>query len=71
MSIEVRALLYLIAAAAFILGLKRLGSPRTARSGNTIASIGMLMAIVVTLVAAEAISWPVLGAGLAVGALIG
>jgi NAD(P) transhydrogenase subunit beta len=70
-SIEVRALLYLIAAAAFILGLKRLGSPRTARSGNTIASLGMLMAIVVTLIAAEAISWPVLGAGLAVGALIG
>jgi len=70
-SIDVRALLYLVAAAAFIVGLKRLGSPRTARSGNTIASIGMLMAVVVTLLSADAISWPVLGAGLAVGGLLG
>ena len=70
MSIDIRALLYLVAAVAFILGLKRLGSPRTARSGNTIAASGMLMAIIVTLVDAE-VSWAILGSGLAVGALLG
>ncbi|MCH7584347.1 MAG: NAD(P)(+) transhydrogenase (Re/Si-specific) subunit beta [Acidobacteria bacterium] len=70
MSIDIRALLYLVAAVAFILGLKRLGSPRTARSGNTISASGMLMAIIVTLVDAE-VSWAILGSGLAVGALLG
>ncbi len=70
MSIDTRALLYLVAAVAFILGLKRLGSPRTARSGNTIAAGGMLLAVIVTLVDAE-VSWAVLGSGLAVGAVLG
>ncbi len=70
MSLEATALLYLVAAAAFIIGLKRLGSPRTARSGNTIAAAGMLMAILVTLIDAD-VSWGVLGAGLAVGAVLG
>jgi H+-translocating NAD(P) transhydrogenase subunit beta len=69
-SIDTRALLYLIAAVAFIIGLKRLGSPRTARTGNTIAAAGMLMAMIVTLADAE-VSWTVLGAGLGVGALLG
>jgi len=69
-SVDARALLYLVAAVAFILGLKRLGSPRTARSGNAIASSGMLLAIVVTLVDAE-VSWGILAAGLGVGALLG
>jgi NAD(P) transhydrogenase subunit beta len=70
MSLETRALLYLVAAVFFILGLKRLGSPRTARNGNTIAAVGMLIAVVVTLVDAE-ISWLVLAAGVAVGTVIG
>ena len=49
MSPEIRAILYLLAAVAFIVGLKRLSGPRTARSGNLIAAVGMLVAIVVTL----------------------
>ena len=40
---------YVISAALFIFGLKLLGSPATARRGNTYSSIGMLIAIVVTL----------------------
>ncbi|MEA2025038.1 MAG: NAD(P)(+) transhydrogenase (Re/Si-specific) subunit beta [Actinomycetota bacterium] len=44
------ALLYLAAGVLFILGLRGLGSPRTARRGNQIAAIGMGLAIVVTLV---------------------
>ena len=62
-------LLYLAAAVLFILGLKMLGSPRTARRGNMLAGTGMLLAIVVTLVDSEILSWGVLVAGL-VGAYI-
>src|ERR1700684_4456371 len=36
---------YLIASLLFILGLKRLSTPRTARSGNIIAAIGMALAL--------------------------
>src|SRR5688572_32155553 len=38
---------YLLASILFIVGLKRLSSPRTARNGNLTASLGMLIAIVV------------------------
>ena len=39
---------YLIASALFVIGLKRLGHPRTAVRGNRIGAVGMLIAIVVT-----------------------
>ena len=42
-------LLYLVAAVLFIIGLKRLGSPVTARHGNRLSGVGMLIAIAVTL----------------------
>ena len=38
---------YVVSAALFIFGLKQLGSPATARRGNMISSLGMLLAIVV------------------------
>ena len=40
---------YVIAAGLFIFGLKMLGSPDTARKGNGISAIGMLVAIVAAL----------------------
>lgn len=40
---------YVVSAALFIFGLKLLGSPATARRGNSLSAIGMLIAIVVTL----------------------
>jgi NAD(P) transhydrogenase subunit beta len=43
------ALLYLLSGVLFILGLRGLGSPRTARRGNQIAAVGMLVASVVTI----------------------
>jgi NAD(P) transhydrogenase subunit beta len=64
-------ILYLGAAVCFILGLKRLGAPGTARSGNQIAAVGMLAAIVLTLVTQDIVNWATIGAGLAVGAAIG
>ena len=64
-------LLYLGAAVLFILGLKQLSSPRTARKGNMLASIGMLIAVVVTLANMEDIGWGPIIAGLAVGGGVG
>ena len=64
-------LLYLLAAVMFILGLKRLSSPATARSGNTLASVGMLIAIVVTLVFQEIVGWREIIIGMIVGSVVG
>jgi H+-translocating NAD(P) transhydrogenase subunit beta len=65
------AILYLASAVAFIVGLKRLGAPRTARSGNRIAALGMLAAIVITLVTEGILNWAIVAAGFAVGAILG
>jgi H+-translocating NAD(P) transhydrogenase subunit beta len=65
------AILYLASAVAFIVGLRRLGAPRTARSGNRIAALGMLAAIVITLVTEGILNWGVVLAGLLVGSVLG
>ncbi|HLA66354.1 MAG TPA: NAD(P)(+) transhydrogenase (Re/Si-specific) subunit beta [Acidimicrobiia bacterium] len=70
MNANLEAILYLVAAVAFIIGLKRLGSPRTARNGNMISGTGMALAIVVTLIDNE-ISWTILIAGAVVGSVVG
>ena len=41
-------IVYLIAAVTFIISLKRLSHPRTARSGNQIAAVGMALAVLAT-----------------------
>jgi NAD(P) transhydrogenase subunit beta len=64
-------LLYLGAAVLFIFGLKQLSSPRTARRGNMLASGGMLVAIVVTMVDHEIANWGTVIAGLVVGGVVG
>ena len=64
-------ILYLACAVAFILGLKLLGAPRTARAGNRIAALGMLGAIVITLVNEDIVNWWTVIGGLAAGAVIG
>src|SRR5918911_732294 len=43
------AVLYLVAAVLFILGLKQVSSPRGARQGNWTAAVGMVIALVATL----------------------
>jgi NAD(P) transhydrogenase subunit beta len=64
-------ILYLAAAVLFIFGLKQLSSPRTARRGNTIAAVGMLLAVVVTLANIDNIKWGTIIAGLVVGGAAG
>ncbi|WP_414541267.1 NAD(P)(+) transhydrogenase (Re/Si-specific) subunit beta [Nostoc sp. CCY0012] len=64
-------LTYLVAASLFILGLKKLGSPATARNGNVIAAVGMLLAIVATLLDQQVLNYQMILIGLAIGAGIG
>ncbi len=62
---------YLAASALFILGLKFLSSPKTARRGNLLGACGMLLAIVVTLTDKKILDFTYIIAGLIVGGLIG
>jgi NAD(P) transhydrogenase subunit beta len=62
---------YLAASISFILGLKFLGSPETARRGMFLAEIGMFMAIVGTLLDKEIISYEWIIVGMVIGSLCG
>lgn len=62
---------YLVASVFFILGIKKLSSPKTAVQGNRFAASGMLLAIVVTLFDREVLTFEWIIIGLIVGSLIG
>ena len=67
----IMGLTYLLAAALFILGLRRLGSPETARSGNMLGAAGMLIAVVVTLLDRQIVDFVWIIVGMVVGGAIG
>ncbi len=64
-------LVYLLSATLFVFGLKRLGSPATARQGNRMAALAMLIAIVATLVEQEILNWQLIALGIILGSLAG
>jgi NAD(P) transhydrogenase subunit beta len=64
-------LAYLLSAVLFVVGLKRLQSPATARFGNALASLAMLVAIVTTLIDTQILTWSGILVGMAIGGLIG
>ena len=72
--VEWTSLGYLLSAALFIFGLKQLGHPRTAPRGNQLGALGMLVAVLTTVLdmhlEGEA-QWTLVIAGLVVGSLIG
>ena len=59
---------YLAAAALFIYGIRRLRTPETARSGNTLAAVGMVIALIATIFVADIDQ--VLSAGEIVGGVL-
>ncbi len=71
LSHDVQAIAYLISATLFVLSLKGLTHPSTARRGNTLGMAGMAIAIVATLLGAEIQSYGFILAGLVAGGLIG
>lgn len=62
---------YLIAAILFIFGIKGITHPRSAVRGNLLGALGMLLAIVVTLVGSGTVNWVSVLLGLIVGTAIG
>jgi H+-translocating NAD(P) transhydrogenase subunit beta len=68
---EVVDLMYVVAAILFVVGIKRLSSPTTARSGNVLSAVGMVIAVVFTILLPEVAHYWLIASGLAVGAVIG
>ena len=64
-------LVYLVAAALFVLGLKGLTRPQTAVRGNLLGALAMLLAVVVTLLDRNILGYKLIVVGLAVGAIVG
>ncbi|MFH0908670.1 MAG: NAD(P)(+) transhydrogenase (Re/Si-specific) subunit beta [bacterium] len=64
-------ILYIVASVLFILGLKMLGKATTARRGNLISSIGMLLAIAATLLVKDIVTFEWIVVGAVIGALFG
>ena len=67
---------YLLSAALFIFGLKKLGHPRTAPFGNQLGALGMLVAVITTVLEMQlsdggVLDWTLIIAGIALGSLIG
>jgi len=62
---------YVVASGLFIFGLKMLGSPATARKGNMISAVGMLIAIVVALLDQGIVEFQWILGGMVVGGAIG
>jgi NAD(P) transhydrogenase subunit beta len=62
---------YIVSAALFIYGLKQLGSPATARRGNAISALGMLVAVVAALLDQGIVDFQWIVIGFVVGGAIG
>lgn len=62
---------YVACATLFIFGLKLLSHPSTARKGNLISALGMLIAVAVTLLDRSIVSFDIIIAGIVAGSLVG
>jgi proton-translocating NAD(P)+ transhydrogenase subunit beta len=68
---ETTNLLYLVTIVTFVLALRFLSNPATARRGNQIGAVGMLVAIVVTFLQDAVMSYWEIGVGMAIGGIFG
>jgi NAD(P) transhydrogenase subunit beta len=68
---DVIQVLYIVAFALFIVGLRMLRGPRTAVRGNQIAAVGMAIAVLATLLTRGVGDWVLIAAGVAIGTAIG
>ena len=62
---------YVLASVLFILGIKKLSHPKTAREGNFIAALGMLIAILATLLSNGQIDLNLILVGMIIGSIVG
>ncbi len=73
-SANVAALLYLLSGVLFIMALRGLSSPESSRRGNTLGILGMVIAVVTTLLVQQPVStgtWVLVIAGIAIGGVAG
>jgi proton-translocating NAD(P)+ transhydrogenase subunit beta len=68
---ETTNLLYLVTIVTFVLALRFLSNPATARRGNQIGAAGMLLAIVVTFLQDSIVSYWEIGVGMVIGGAFG
>ncbi|WP_319475836.1 NAD(P)(+) transhydrogenase (Re/Si-specific) subunit beta [Marispirochaeta aestuarii] len=71
LSPDLQNLLYIIASVLFVFGIKMLGKPESARSGNAVSALGMLIAIITALLSEQILHWQWIVVGLAAGSIIG
>ncbi|HEX6840064.1 MAG TPA: NAD(P)(+) transhydrogenase (Re/Si-specific) subunit beta [Stellaceae bacterium] len=71
MSANLSALLYLVASVCFIMALRGLSSPDTARGGNIYGIVGMVIAVGTTLALPNVVSYPVIALGIIIGGILG
>jgi len=71
MNQDLLIIIYLIASILFIFGIKQLSSVKTARQGNLISAIGMLIAIVATLFDQKIVNYELIIIGLIIGSIVG
>jgi len=64
-------IVYLVSSILFIFGIKMLSAVKTARKGNLLSAIGMFLAIIVTLLNKEIISYELILSGIIIGTFIG
>lgn len=64
-------LIYLLASILFILGLKKLSHPKTAVLGNSLGALGMLLAVLVTLIDKHIVSYEIIFGGVVLGSIVG
>ena len=64
-------LTYIAASILFIVGLKMLGSPDTARQGNLLSASGMLLAVVITLLDQNIIDYRFIAGAIVAGSIVG
>ncbi|WP_457611389.1 NAD(P)(+) transhydrogenase (Re/Si-specific) subunit beta [Lutibacter sp.] len=69
------SIIYLIATVTFVIGLKMLGHPETAKKGNLIAAVGMILAIIGTIFLHDfevaSINYILIGVALLIGTVVG
>jgi NAD(P) transhydrogenase subunit beta len=68
---NVSAFFYLIASICFILALRGLSSPQTARAGNIYGIAGMVIAVVTTLLTPQVVSFWLIVLGIVIGGAVG
>jgi H+-translocating NAD(P) transhydrogenase subunit beta len=71
MNQSLTALAYLVAGALFIMALRGLSSPESSRRGNIFGMVGMLIAVVATLIHINIASWPEILIAIGIGGVIG